>query len=54
MRSDRFQNGGLEQLMSNPTLRNMAERFQSGGGVSSGFLAMVTGCDRLTRLFGVQ
>lgn len=28
-------NGGLERLMSNPNIRNMAERMQSGGGMPS-------------------
>lgn len=26
-------NGGLERLMSNPQLRNMAENMQNGGGM---------------------
>ena len=26
-------NGGLERLMSNPQMRQMAERFRSGGGM---------------------
>lgn len=26
-------NGGLERLMSNPSLRRMAENYQSGGGM---------------------
>lgn len=26
-------NGGLERLMQNPTLRNMAENMRSGGGM---------------------
>lgn len=26
-------NGGLERLMSNPNIRNMAENFQRGGGM---------------------
>lgn len=26
-------NGGLERLMSNPALRNMAENMQNGGGM---------------------
>ena len=26
-------NGGLERLMANPQMRQMAEQFQSGGGM---------------------